>query len=173
MSATQPAPGLEQMELAPADQGALGGPWQGEATRAAIIRARAPAAVRCESQQTEAPEEAEAVIAAARAPVPCEGSLAAPLEQIAFQTGPVESVAVKAVLMTYEFDPRGNTYHQASCRGVSDLSSLLLTGIDTLRTNGHAKWQAAAVLGPAPHSWYGAATHACAHRRRLHATRPH
>ncbi|MGR3199350.1 MAG: TAXI family TRAP transporter solute-binding subunit [Paracoccus sp. (in: a-proteobacteria)] len=59
-----------------------------------------------------------------------------------FQPDPVELVAVKAVLMTYEFDPRGNTYHQASCRGVSDLSSLLLTGIDTLRTNGHAKWQA-------------------------------
>ena len=76
------------MEFASADQGALGGPWQGEATRAAIIRARAPAAVRHKSQQTAISEEAEAVIVAARASVPCEGSLAEPLEQIALQIGP-------------------------------------------------------------------------------------
>lgn len=58
-----------------------------------------------------------------------------------FQADPVELVAVKAVLMTYEYDPRGNRYHQASCRGVSDLSSLILSNIDTLRSEGHAKWQ--------------------------------
>lgn len=59
----------------------------------------------------------------------------------AFQPDPVDLVAVKAVLMTYEYDPRGNRYHQASCRGVSDLSSLILSNIDTLRSDGHAKWQ--------------------------------
>lgn len=59
----------------------------------------------------------------------------------AFQPDPVELVAVKAVLMTYEYQPRGSLYHQASCRGVSDLSSLILTSIDTLRREGHAKWQ--------------------------------
>lgn len=58
-----------------------------------------------------------------------------------FQPDPVDLVAVKAVLMTYEYNPRGNSYHQASCRGVSDLSSLILTNIDTLRSEGHAKWQ--------------------------------
>lgn len=58
-----------------------------------------------------------------------------------FQPDPVELVAVKAVLMTYEYDPRGNSYHQASCRGVSDLSALILGNIDTLRSEGHAKWQ--------------------------------
>ncbi|WP_405405017.1 TAXI family TRAP transporter solute-binding subunit [Paracoccus sp. Ld10] len=58
-----------------------------------------------------------------------------------FQPDPVETVAVKAVLMTYDYDPRGNRYHQDSCRGVSDLSSLMLSNIDTLRREGHPKWQ--------------------------------
>ncbi|TBN37771.1 TAXI family TRAP transporter solute-binding subunit [Paracoccus subflavus] len=59
----------------------------------------------------------------------------------AFQPDPVEMVAVKAVLMTYEYDPRRNRYHRASCRGVSDLASLILNRIDTLRAEGHPKWQ--------------------------------
>lgn len=58
-----------------------------------------------------------------------------------FQSDPVELVAVKAVLMTYEYDPSRNAYHQASCNGVSDLASLILTGIDGLRAEGHPKWQ--------------------------------
>ncbi|SNR33554.1 TAXI family TRAP transporter solute-binding subunit [Paracoccus sediminis] len=58
-----------------------------------------------------------------------------------FQPDPVPLVTVKAVLMTYEYDPSRNPYHRASCQGVSDLSSLILTRIDTLRAEGHAKWQ--------------------------------
>lgn len=58
-----------------------------------------------------------------------------------FQPDPVPLVSVKAVLMTYEYDPSRNRYHQSSCQGVSDLSSLILKGIDTLRAEGHAKWQ--------------------------------
>ena len=59
----------------------------------------------------------------------------------AFQPDPVEMVAVKAVLMTYEYDPGRNSYHRASCRGVSDLASLILNRIDALRAEGHPKWQ--------------------------------
>ena len=69
-----------------------------------------------------------------------------------FQPDPVDLVTVKAVLMTYEYDPRGNAYHQASCRGVSDLSSLILTNIDTLREEGHPKWQSVN-LGDIPTGW--------------------
>lgn len=58
-----------------------------------------------------------------------------------FQDDPVDLVAVKAVLMTYEYDPARNAYHRESCRSVSDLSSLILTRIDTLRAEGHPKWQ--------------------------------
>lgn len=58
-----------------------------------------------------------------------------------FQPEPVEVVAVKAVLMTYEFDARGNLYQQGACRGVSDLSSLILSNLGTLRSEGHPKWQ--------------------------------
>ncbi len=58
-----------------------------------------------------------------------------------FQPDPVELVAVKAVLMTYEYDPSRNSYHRASCQGVSDLASLILTRIDSLRTEGHPKWK--------------------------------
>lgn len=60
----------------------------------------------------------------------------------AFQTDPVDLVAVKAVLMTYEYNPRGNSYHRASCSGVSDVASLVLNRIDSLRAEGHPKWQA-------------------------------
>jgi TRAP transporter TAXI family solute receptor len=58
-----------------------------------------------------------------------------------FQPDPVELVAVKAVLMTYEYDPARNAYHRASCKGVSDMAALILTRIDTLRAEGHPKWQ--------------------------------
>lgn len=58
-----------------------------------------------------------------------------------FQPEAVDLVAVKAVLMTFEYDPRRDAYHRAACRGVSDLSSLILNRIDTLRSEGHPKWQ--------------------------------
>ncbi|MDO5613285.1 MAG: TAXI family TRAP transporter solute-binding subunit [Paracoccus sp. (in: a-proteobacteria)] len=58
-----------------------------------------------------------------------------------FQSQAVELLAVKAVLMTYEYNPRQNAYHRAACNGVSDLSSLILTRLDDLRENGHPKWK--------------------------------
>ncbi|MDO5704849.1 MAG: TAXI family TRAP transporter solute-binding subunit [Paracoccus sp. (in: a-proteobacteria)] len=58
-----------------------------------------------------------------------------------FQTEAVDLLAVKAVLMTYEYNPNMNAYHRAACKGVSDLSSLILTRLDDLRANGHPKWK--------------------------------
>ena len=58
-----------------------------------------------------------------------------------FQSDAVDVVAVKAVLMTYEYDPGRNTYHRDSCRAVSDVASLIIGGFGTLRESGHPKWQ--------------------------------
>lgn len=51
-------------------------------------------------------------------------------------------VAVKAVLMNFDFDPGRNAYHRESCKAVSDFASLILTRLDALRSNGHPKWRA-------------------------------
>ena len=66
---------------------------------------------------------------------------AIPADTYGFQKEPVDLVAVKAVLMTYDYDPRKNAYHRESCTAVSDFSSLVLNGMDTLRKTGHPKWQ--------------------------------
>ena len=58
-----------------------------------------------------------------------------------FQEGPVEGIAVKAVLMTYEYDPGRNPYHRESCQAVTDISHLVLTRFSELRESGHPKWQ--------------------------------
>ncbi len=57
-----------------------------------------------------------------------------------FQDGPVDSVAVKAVLMTYDYDPERNAYHRQSCEAVSDAANLILTRFDQLQDSGHPKW---------------------------------
>ena len=64
-----------------------------------------------------------------------------PAETYAFQPEPVDVVAVKAVLMTYEYNAHGNRYHRNSCSGVSELSHLILTKLDTLKAEGHPKWK--------------------------------
>ena len=58
-----------------------------------------------------------------------------------FQSEPVDLVAVKAVLMTYEYKPDLNSYHRASCKAVSDLSYVLLTRFRALQESGHPKWK--------------------------------
>ncbi|MGJ8570993.1 MAG: TAXI family TRAP transporter solute-binding subunit [Hoeflea sp.] len=69
-----------------------------------------------------------------------------------FQTDPVDVVAVKAVLMTYDYDPNKNAYHRQSCTTVSDFSSLVLNGMDKLRETGHPKWQSVD-LSALPPGW--------------------
>lgn len=64
-----------------------------------------------------------------------------PAATYSFQQEPVDLVAVKAVLMTYDYDPKKNAYHRESCRSVSDFSSLILNGMTALEAKGHPKWK--------------------------------
>jgi len=57
-----------------------------------------------------------------------------------FQTDAVDLVAVKAVLMTYDYNPAGNAYLQASCAAVSEFTHQVFTNLDELKANGHPKW---------------------------------
>ena len=54
----------------------------------------------------------------------------------------VPVVAVKAVLVTFDFRPERNSYQAGSCRLVSDLSHLVLTRFGELQEKGHPKWKA-------------------------------
>lgn len=64
-----------------------------------------------------------------------------PANTYPFQSEAVEGVAVKALLMTFEYNARGNSYQRQSCRAVSDLSNLILTRLPQLQENGHPKWK--------------------------------
>lgn len=57
-----------------------------------------------------------------------------------FQTETIDVVAVKAVLMTYEYDRARNSYHQESCKAVSDVAHLIAKEFQTLQQSGHPKW---------------------------------
>lgn len=58
-----------------------------------------------------------------------------------FQDAPVDLVAVKAVLMTFEYEPGRNAYHRESCRSVQNFSRLIVDGLDRLQRDGHPKWK--------------------------------
>ncbi|MGB3245932.1 MAG: TAXI family TRAP transporter solute-binding subunit [Sulfitobacter sp.] len=58
-----------------------------------------------------------------------------------FQPEAVDVVAVKAVLMSYEYDPWKNAYHRESCKAVSDIANVITTKFDELRETGHPKWK--------------------------------
>jgi len=58
-----------------------------------------------------------------------------------FQKDPVDVVAVKAVLMTYDYDKKRNAYHRDSCKAVADFSSLILNNLEKLQQTGHPKWK--------------------------------
>jgi len=58
-----------------------------------------------------------------------------------FQPEPVAGIAVKAVLMTYDYDPAKSPYHKDSCRAAGDIANLVLANMDHLRETGHPKWK--------------------------------
>jgi uncharacterized protein len=58
-----------------------------------------------------------------------------------FQSEALDLIAVKAVLMTYDYRPGQNAYHRASCKAVSDISNVVLTHFGELQQSGHPKWQ--------------------------------
>lgn len=68
-------------------------------------------------------------------------SVTIPANTYPFQPEAVDGIAVKALLMTYEYDPRGNSYQTQSCKAVSDLSHLVLTRLPELKESGHPKWK--------------------------------
>lgn len=68
-------------------------------------------------------------------------STSIPANTYPFQADAVQGIAVKALLMTYEFNPRSNAYNRDSCKAVSDLSHLILTRLPELRETGHPKWR--------------------------------
>jgi TRAP-type uncharacterized transport system substrate-binding protein len=57
-----------------------------------------------------------------------------------FQPEAVNLVAVKAVLMTYDYDRDRNAYHRQSCDAVADFSHLIASNFDELKASGHPKW---------------------------------
>lgn len=64
-----------------------------------------------------------------------------PANTYPFQPEAVDGIAVKALLMTYDYDPQGNSYQRQSCKAVSDLSNLMLTRLPQLQESGHPKWK--------------------------------
>ncbi len=57
-----------------------------------------------------------------------------------FQDEAVDLIAVKAVMMTFDYDPRRNAYHRESCKAVADMASLVFTNFEELKKVGHPKW---------------------------------
>ncbi len=57
-----------------------------------------------------------------------------------FQQQTIDVVAVKAVLMTYEYNPARNAYHRESCKAVSDAAHLIAKEFQALKQSGHPKW---------------------------------
>jgi len=58
-----------------------------------------------------------------------------------WQTEDVTTPAVRAVLMTYEYNPARNAYLKMSCDAVTEISYLINQNIETLKKNGHPKWK--------------------------------
>jgi TRAP transporter TAXI family solute receptor len=58
-----------------------------------------------------------------------------------FQPDPVDVVAVKAVLVTYNFVPSRNPYQASACKTVAEFSHLILSRLDELKQSGHPKWK--------------------------------
>jgi len=57
-----------------------------------------------------------------------------------FQPDALEVVAVKAILMTFEYNPNLNSYHRQSCKAVSDVANQVFTRFPELQAEGHPKW---------------------------------
>ncbi|MGF1551422.1 MAG: TAXI family TRAP transporter solute-binding subunit [Paracoccaceae bacterium] len=58
-----------------------------------------------------------------------------------WMTEDVSVVAVKAVLMTFDYDPGRNAYHRESCRAVSEVSHVVVDQFERLKAEGHPKWR--------------------------------
>jgi TRAP transporter TAXI family solute receptor len=70
----------------------------------------------------------------------------------AFQAEDVPVIAVREMLVTFDYARAGNAYHRASCRGVADVAHLVLSRLDELQAGGHPKWRAVDVTA-LPAGW--------------------
>lgn len=52
----------------------------------------------------------------------------------------VETIAVKAVLMSYDFDSSASSYQRQSCATVSEITYLIARNLERLKSQGHKKW---------------------------------
>lgn len=59
----------------------------------------------------------------------------------AFQEAEVSTVAVKTVLMTYEFGSEKNAYYRHACETVADFTKLIVDNLSELKRTGHPKWK--------------------------------
>ncbi|WP_185962124.1 TAXI family TRAP transporter solute-binding subunit [Palleronia caenipelagi] len=65
-----------------------------------------------------------------------------PAGTYAFQPTDYNGLAVKAVLMTYDFSSNPSSYFKQSCAIVTDVTRAVWENIDALKQSGHPKWQA-------------------------------
>jgi TRAP transporter TAXI family solute receptor len=70
-------------------------------------------------------------------------------EYVASEIGPqeyawtdhtVSTIAVKAVLVTYDFSTKDTPYYRMRCEQISQVAQAIRENIDELRAHGHAKW---------------------------------
>lgn len=53
----------------------------------------------------------------------------------------VPAVKVRSLLVAYDYTPRRNNYHAASCRLIADVGHLLVTRLGELKESGHPAWK--------------------------------
>lgn len=63
---------------------------------------------------------------------------------------PVQTIAVQAVLVTYDFHNSEVKKEQQQCRDLGKLAGIIRKGLPELRKDGHAKWQEVNLDSPAP-----------------------
>ena len=73
-------------------------------------------------------------------------------ETYPWMSGDVETAAVRAVLMTYEYNPNRNAYFRESCNAVSEITYLINQNLEGLQLNGHPKWKEVD-LSAVPSGW--------------------
>ncbi len=57
-----------------------------------------------------------------------------------FMDSDVSTVAVRAVMLAYDYAPSRNRYNEANCNAVSQVTNLVAQKLGDLKANGHPKW---------------------------------
>jgi TRAP transporter TAXI family solute receptor len=55
--------------------------------------------------------------------------------------GDIQTIAVKAVLVSYDFSSKANSYYELRCEQLALLGQAIRENIDKLKQNGHPKWK--------------------------------